>query len=411
MARSQELAHLFQQPASPAQRHFEVCRASFLERTPAHELAQRFPLHVGTVRAIVRDFARNPAVTAFFRAAPPGRKTSPKRDAIHDRAGDLRRQGLTLADSRGQLDQEGHTVSESYLFRVLQRAGLATTRQRCPPRQPGERANDGSTVPAVAAVQELSLQEGRRLTTQVAGLFLFLPQLLDLDLPQAVGHAGLPGSEPIPPLQALLAPKLLGKRRVSHISDLCHDEGAGLFAGLNVLPKITYATDYSSKTERVMNERLIAAVIAKTPLGDPPLSFNLDFHAVPFRGAEADLENHWVPLRNRALPAVMAFVAQAAGRRVMCYATANVLRAEADSMVPKCAEYWKEQTGHYPARLLFDSRATTYAGLNQLTQHRVGFITIRRRGCGMLARVGRLPADSWQRWQITQAKAKRRQVR
>jgi len=203
MARSQELAHLFQQPASPAQRHFEVCRASFLERTPAHELAQRFPLHVGTVRAIVRDFARNPAVTAFFRAAPPGRKTSPKRDAIHDRACDLRRQGLTLADSRGQLDQEGHTVSESYLFRVLQRAGLATTRQRCPPRQPGERANDGSTVPAVAAVQELSLQEGRRLTTQVAGLFLFLPQLLDLDLPQAVGHAGLPGSEPIPPLLAL----------------------------------------------------------------------------------------------------------------------------------------------------------------------------------------------------------------
>jgi hypothetical protein len=243
---------------------------------------------------------------------------------------------------------------------------------------------------------------------------LFLPQLLDLDLPQAVRHAGLPGSEQIPPLQALLAllaPKLLGKRRVSHISDLCHDEGAGLFAGLNVLPKITYATDYSYKTERRMNERLIAAVIAQMPLGDPPLSFNLDFHAIPFRGAQPDLENHWVPLRNRALPAVMAFVAQAAGRRVMCYATANVLRAEADSMVPKFADYWKEQTGHYPARLLFDSRATTYAGLSQLTQRRVGFITIRRRGAGMLARVRRLPADNWQRCQITQAKGKRRQVR
>jgi transposase len=413
MARSQELARLFQQPASPAQRRFEVCRAYFLERTPAEELAQRFQLHVGTVRALVRDFARNPDVQAFFSAAQPGRKTSPKRDAIHDRACALRRQGLTLADLRAQLDQEGHTVSESYLFRVLQRAGLATTRQRRPPRQPGQQAHDGSTVPAVAAVQELSLKEGRRLTTQVAGLFLFLPQLLDLDLPQAVGHAGLPGSEQIPPLQALLAllaPKLLGKRRVSHISDLCHDEGAGLFAGLNVLPKITYATDYSYKTERVMNERLIAAVIAKTPLGDPPLSFNLDFHAIPFRGAQPDLENHWVPLRNRALPAVMAFVAQAAGRRVMCYATANVLRAEADSMVPQFAEYWKEQTGHYPARLLFDSRATTYAGLSQLTQRRVGFITIRRRGSGMRARVRRLPADSWQRCQITQAKAKRRQV-
>jgi hypothetical protein len=171
---------------------------------------------------------------------------------------------------------------------------------------------------------------------------------------------------------------------VSYISDLCCDEGAGLFAGLNVLPKITYATDYSYKTERAMTERLIAAVIAKTPLGDPPLSFNLDFHAIPFRGADPDLENHWVPTRNRGLPSVMAFVAQAVGRR--------------------------EQTGRYPARLLFDSRATTYAGLSQLTQRQIGFITIRRRGSAMLARVGHLPSDRWQHCQIIQAKGKRRQV-
>ena len=236
---------------------------------------------------------------------------------------------------------------------------------------------------------------------------------LDLDLPQAVTPAELPGSEQIPPLQALLAllvAKLLGKRRVSRISDLCCDEGAGLFAGLNVLPKATYATAYSYKTERVMTERLIAAVIAKTPLGEPPLSFNLDFHAIPFRGTEPDLENHWVPMRNRALPAVMAFVAQAVGRRVLCYATANFLRDEAENMVPRFADYWKEQTGHYPARLLFDSRATTDAGLNQLNQRQIGFITIRRRGSGMLARVRRLPTDRWQHCQITQAKGKRRQV-
>jgi transposase len=413
MARSQELARLFQHPDSPAQRRYEICRAYFHERTPADELANRFHLHADSVRAIVRDFARDPDLDAFFPAAQPGRKAAPKRDAVHDRACELRRQGLALADVHAALGHEGHTVSESYLFRILQRAGLELTRQRRPSPRPGERAGDGSVVPDVAAVQALSLDDGRRFLTKVAGLFLLLPALLDLDLPRAVAHAGLPGSEQIPPTQALLAllvPKLLGKRRVSHITDLCHDEGAGLFAGLNVLPKITYATDYSYKTERVMNERLIAAVIAKTPLGDPPHSFNLDFHAIPFRGTEPDLENHWVPTRNRALPAVMAFVAEAAGRRVLCYATANVLRAEADGMVPKFAEYWKEQTGRYPARLLFDSRATTYAGLSQLNQRQVGFITIRRRGSGMLARVGRLAADCWRRCQVTQAKGKRRQV-
>jgi transposase len=413
MARSQELARLFQRPDSPAQRRYEICRAYFHDGATADQLAKQFDLHVGTVRAVVRDFARDPDVSSFFAVDRPGPKSSPKRTAIHQRACELRRQGHTLAEVRAALLQEGFDVSESYLFRVLDRAGLTATRQRRSTPRPGENAHDGSVVPDVADVRALSLDDGRCFPTKVAGLFLFLPLLLDLDLPQAVTIAGLPGSDRVPSLQALLAllvPKLLGKRRVSHISDLCNDEGAGLFAGLNVLPKVTYATDYSYKTERAMTERLIAAVIAKTPLGDPPLSFNLDFHAIPFRGNEPDLENHWVPTRNRALPSVMAFVAQTAGRRVICYATANVLRAEADAMVPKFADYWKEHTGRYPARLLFDSRATTYAGLNQLTQREVGFITIRRRGPGMLARVGRLPADHWRHCQITQAKGKRRRV-
>jgi hypothetical protein len=86
MARSQQLARLFQQPASPAQRRFEVCRAYFLERTPADELASRFQLHVGTVRAIVRDFAHKPDINAFFCAGQPGRKTSPKRQQFPARA-------------------------------------------------------------------------------------------------------------------------------------------------------------------------------------------------------------------------------------------------------------------------------------------------------------------------------------
>ena len=155
MARSQELARLFQQPDSPAHRRYEICRAYFLECAPAEEIAQRFHLHVGTVRAIVRDFARDPDVNAFFAAGRPGRKTAPKRDAIQERACDLRRQGATLADIRATLQREGFDVSESYLFRLLRRAGLAATRQRRPTPQPGEYASDGSVVPDIADVRAL----------------------------------------------------------------------------------------------------------------------------------------------------------------------------------------------------------------------------------------------------------------
>jgi hypothetical protein len=106
----------------------------------------------------------------------------------------------------------------------------------------------------------------------------------------------------------------------------------------------------------------------------------------------------------------MAFVAQHTQRRVMCYATANVLRREADEMAVRFADHWKAQTGSYPARLLLDGRVTTYGGLNDLEQRQIGFITIRRRGCGMLRRVENFPASAWQRCQVTQAKGKKRTI-
>jgi hypothetical protein len=66
-----------------------------------------------------------------------------------------------------------------------------------------------------------------------------------------VRQAGYPGSKMIPAdaaLLSLLALKLLRKERLSHIDDYNVDEGLGLFAGLNVLPKKSFTTDYSYRT-------------------------------------------------------------------------------------------------------------------------------------------------------------------
>jgi len=414
MARSDELALMFAKPTVAVHRRFEVCRAYFMEHLTAGAIAERFGLHVGSVQVMVRDFAANPKLDHFFVSNRPGRKTSPKREAITQRMAALRREGKTLGQIRLCLREDGYEISESYLARILREAGFSQRAQRRLPSRPGARAQDGSEVPAVADVRELSFESGRHVPTQVAGLFLFVHLLQKAHFPEAVEKADYPGTQQIPSLQAMLAlltPKLLGKRRVSHISDLASDEGAGLFAGLNVLPKTTYATDYSYRTDRAMNERFVDTLVSCLPLEELPIDFNLDFHAIPFRGQKNDLEKHWVAMSHRGQPAVMAFVAQEESRRVMVYATANVLRQDADGMVVKFADHWKERTGHYPGRLLFDSRATTYTHLNELTRRKVGFITIRRRGAAMIERVRSLPAKQWQHCQVNQAKGRRRKVK
>src|SRR5215813_4092482 len=153
-----------------------------------------------------------------------------------------------------------------------------------------------------ADVRRVSLLPGRRLRTRVAGIFLFLPLLAQLQFDQLVTQAGYPGSQMVPATSALLsllALKLLDKERRSHISDFNFDEALGLFAGLNILPKTTFATDYSYRTQRPQQQRLLTGWVAGlAPLLFPQAqAFCLDFHAIPYRGEAEALENHYLPLR------------------------------------------------------------------------------------------------------------------
>jgi hypothetical protein len=130
MARSQEIAQLFEQPGLPAHRRDEICRLYFYESACVDEIPKRFYLHTGSVRGIVRDFARAPDVRSVFATARPGREASPKRDGIHDRALKLRRQRSPLAGFRATLRREGLGLSASCLSRILRGAGLRLPRGR-----------------------------------------------------------------------------------------------------------------------------------------------------------------------------------------------------------------------------------------------------------------------------------------
>ncbi len=67
--------------------------------------------------------------------------------------------------------------------------------------------------------------------TQHAGLFLLIPELVALDLPGLVKEAGWPSTSQLPAIRsvlALLALKLAGRRRRSHVRVVVHDPALGV---------------------------------------------------------------------------------------------------------------------------------------------------------------------------------------
>ena len=136
----------------------------------------------------------------------------------------------------------------------------------------------------------LSAADPLRLRTRVAGLFLFLPLLARLGFHKLVQKADYPGSNMVPAdaaLLSLLTLKLVDKERRSHIDDFNFEEALGLFAGLNVLPKKSFATDYSYRTQRQHQQKLLAGWIKQTlavvaPRG-PFLRTGLSSHPLPRR--------------------------------------------------------------------------------------------------------------------------------
>jgi hypothetical protein len=246
----------------------------------------------------------------------------------------------------------------------------------------------------------LSLAPGRRWRTRLAGAFLFLPLLARLRLDQLVNKAGYPGSDMVPATGALLSLlllKLLDKERRSHVNDFSFEEALGLFAGLNVLPKKSFLSAYSYRTSRE-NQRVLLSEWVRSLSGllfEKANTFSLDFHPVPYRGEDSPLETHYIPLAGKAQPSVLAFFALEQESRVLCYANANLTRAEQPGEVWRFVEFWKELSGSDPTWLYFDSKVTTYAELHRLNQRDIQFVTIRRRGASVVRRLRKLPASSW----------------
>ncbi len=199
----------------------------------------------------------------------------------------------------------------------------------------------------------MNLRSGRRLRTRNVGVFLFLPLLATLRFDRIVAQANYPGSKMVPASSALLALltlKLLDKERRGHINDFNFDEALGLFAGLNILPKKSYAIDYSYRTtrenQRALLERWVAA-LGKV-LFPAANTFSVDFHPIPYRGDPTGLDRHYIPCRGKAGPSVQTFFALEQESRCLCYANANLTRADQPGELMRFVEFWHAVTDQGP---------------------------------------------------------------
>ena len=382
------------EPQSTAQRQYEALRAFFVEDLPSQEVARRFSYSPGAFRVLCCQFRRQPF--DFFRHRKPGPKTQPRTNAARPLIIALRKQNHSVYDIERALKTQGTPLSDTAIWEVLRQEGFA----RLPRRADDELLERAKPeAAAVADRREFGLTPGR-FSTQLGGLFLFLPWLVDCDWPALVQQAQFPGSKMIPALHALLSLlglKLCSRERKSHVMDLVFDPGLALFAGLNVVPKTTFLSTYADRVGPKMTEAFRAGWLAalrrhKLAAGQ---SFNLDFHAIPYFGEDEFVERHYLSKRSRSQKSILVFLAQESDSQVVCYSCADVRKKEQPDQVLRFIEFWRQQTGRFPEELVFDSKLTTFANLSRLNEQGITFMTLRRRSPGLLRQVVNTPRSAW----------------
>jgi transposase len=385
----------FGEPSSPRQRQYEALRAFYVEGLPSAEAAKLFGYAPGTFRVLCHAFRRD-ELPEFFTAGKPGPTSQPKKSAAHEQIVALRKRNYSIYEISQTLKEQGTPLSPTAVGEVLAAEGFA----RLPRRRDDERlARVGPTIEAVADVRTFSLSP-REFTTRVGGLFLFIPDLVRFNAKALAKRAKLPGSHMIPPLQGLLAAlglKLWSIERKSHVMALVADEGLGLFCGLNAMPKKSFLSEYSSRITPEKVSILLGAWHHQIAGGKllPGQSFNLDFHSVPYFGAHPVVESHYLSKRSRRQPSILTFLAQDADSDIFCYSNADIRKGEEADEVFRFIKFWTRQHGSPPQHLVFDSKLTTYEGLDRLDQEGITFITLRRRSASLLKEIANLPASAW----------------
>jgi transposase len=394
-------AEYFTAPAHPNQRRYEALRAYFTEGLTVAEAGARAGYTRSSMASLLRDF-RAGRLELFAPPGRPGPKTAPAKDRARPRVLELRRAGLSVHEISARLRAEGTPLNRTGVGQILAEEGFARLLRSPAPEASASPATAGrdTRLPRAAVIDFAAFPA--RAETRLAGLLLAVPDLVALDLPALTRAAGYPGTSVIPAvswLLSLLALKLTGTRRVSHVDDLLTDPASALFAGLAILPKKSALTDYSYRLSHDHQQKFLAALdkqmISAGLATASEAIFDLDFHAVMHWGQDPVLEKHYVPSRSQRARSVLTFFAQDTGTHNLVYANADISKATQNREAIAFCDHWKQVSGHDPKMLIMDQKVTTQAILGELDGRGVKFATLRMRSASLMRYINGLAGTDY----------------
>jgi transposase len=409
-----KLSEFFTKNLSPRQKQYEAIRAVAFEEGAIKDIAKKFGYTPQTLRTLIHQLTK--AKLQLFPAVKKGpvmRRVAPKTMKMIIQ---LRRQKtLNSQEIVEALRQSNISIGVRTVERVLTDAGFPKLRRRTDKERGISKV--GTLIPKRSENLLINILEPFRCDCQVAGLYFFLPYILESGIMDIVEQCTLPESGDIGKVQAalsFLALKLIGNERLSHIKQYDKDIGLGLFAGLNVLPKPTYMCSYSCRMDAAATVGFQQKSISRIQSSHPELyngkTINLDFHSIPHFGEESEMERVWCGTRGKTLKGANCFFAQDGESDSLLYTRADIKRSESSEEIKRFVAYWVGIKGVVEETLVFDSKLTKYEILGELAAANIKFITLRTRSKRLIETTLKIPQKDWQKVYLPIPKRKYKHV-
>jgi len=427
MARSRaadvSVKEYFASPAQPLHRQYLALRRFLYEEVCAEEVAAEFGYTTSIVYTLARDFKKRIAgcaegsVEPFFKVIGPGRPVTDRQGELAGLIVELRKKQLSVPDIKVILDSRGFDASEGLIHTILGENGFVRLPKRSKEERRAISATSGYTeVMAAVPAEMIPFEEGDAFTSNGVGILAFLPLIKAYGIDKAIERSSYPQTGQIDKtcsILSFLALKLSDVERYGHDDGWCMDRGLGMFAGLNVLPKTTWYSTYSSATTRGQNTAFQEALNGIWGAhGLLSGTANLDFTAIPYWGDEGPFENNWSGKRSKALASIQAALAQDPDTGIISYGDTTVRHDNQNEVVLEFLDFYQKGTsGHSQVtHLVFDSKFTTLENLGRLNERGICFLTIQRKSKSLDSLISGIAPGQWKTARVARANNKSRNV-